>query len=62
MELWNEARGIPRYDVSSWGQVFERGLAEPCYTVTRVRIRETGLQPTCKGYTFERIGGEAHDS
>lgn len=24
MELWNEARGIPRYDVSSWGQVFER--------------------------------------
>jgi len=88
MELWNEARGIPRYDVSSWGQVFERGLAEPCYAVTRVRIRETGqifpstgavdrylgvspgsvsktlrgLQPTCKGYTFERIGGEAHDS
>ena len=67
---------------------FERGLAEPCYAVTRVRIRETGqifpstgavdrylgvspgsvsktlrgLQPTCKGYTFERIGGEAHDS
>nr|FAA03394.1 MAG TPA: hypothetical protein [Siphovirus LN-2020-2] len=167
MELWNEANGIPRYDVSSWGQVFdkqkfrllkqtpdkagylrvklwiagerktvsvhrlvadafyacgvdgwevnhidgdrtnnhvvnlelttrsgnmihafERGLAEPCYAVTRVRIRETGqifpstgavdrylgvspgsvsktlrgLQPTCKGYTFERIGGEAHDS
>ena len=113
MELWNEARGIPRYDISSWGQVFDRdktnnhivnlelttrsgnmihafehGLAEPCYSVTRVRIRETGeiflstgaadrylgvspgsvsktlrgLQPTCKGYTFERIGGEAHDS
>ena len=110
MELWNEARGIPRYDISSWGQVFDKqkfrllkqtpdragnmihafelGLAEPCYAVTRVRIRETGqifpstgaadrylgvspggvsktlrgLQPTCKGYTFDRIGGEAHDS
>ena len=143
MELWNEARGIPRYDVSSWGQVFDkqkfrvlkqtpdragylrvelwiagerktvsvhrlvadafydcgvdgwevnhidgdktnnhivnlelttrsgnmihafdRGLAEPCYAVTRVRISKTlrGLQPTCKGYTFDRIGGEAHDS
>lgn len=24
MELWNEARGIPRYDVSSWGQVFDK--------------------------------------
>lgn len=23
---------------------------------------DKGLQPTCKGYTFERIGGEAHDS
>ena len=43
MELWNEARGIPRYDVSSWKTL-------------------RGLQPTCKGYTFERIGGEAHDS
>ena len=103
MELRNEARGIPRYDVSSRGQVFDKQKfrllkqspdgavylrVKLCYAVTRVRIRETGqifpstgavdrylgvgpgsvsktlrgLQPTCKGYTFERIGGEAHDS
>ena len=46
MELWNEARGIPRYDVSSWGQAFDKQM----------------FPSTCKGYTFERIGGEAHDS
>lgn len=100
MELWNEARGIPRYDVSSWGQVFDKQKFRlpkqspdkagylRVKLVTRVRIRETGqifpstgavdrylgvspgsvsktlrgLQPTCKGYTFERIGGEARDS
>ena len=123
MELWNEARGIPRYDVSSWGQVFDkqkfrllkqspdragylrvklwiaverktvsvhRLVADAFYdcgvdgwevnhidgdktnnhvvnlelTTSPGNVSKTlrGLQPTCKGYTFERIGGEAHDS
>lgn len=105
MELWNEARGIPRYDVSSWGQVFDkqkfrllkqspdragylrvklwiagerktvsvhRLVADAFYDcgvdrylgVSPGSVSKTlrGLQPTCKGYTFERIGGEAHDS
>nr|DAK49557.1 MAG TPA: PROTEIN/DNA Complex catalytic motif, Helix-turn-helix DNA [Caudoviricetes sp.] len=97
MELWNEARGIPRYDVSSWGQVFDKQkfrllkqspdkagylrvklwIAGERKTVSVHRLAVDrylgvspgsvsktlrGLQPTCKGYTFERIGGEAHDS
>ena len=56
MELWNEAHGIPRYDVSSWGQVFDKQK----FRLLKQTLR--GLQPACKGYTFERIGGEAHDS
>ena len=94
MELRNEARGIPRYDISSWGQVFDKQkfrvlkqspdragylrvklwIAGERKTVSLHRlvadafydcgVSKTlrGLQPTCKGYTFERIGGEAHDS
>ena len=78
MELWNEARGIPRYDVSSWGQVFDKqkfrletgqifpstGAVDRYLGVSSGSVSKTlrGLQPTCKGYTFERIGGEAHDS
>jgi len=70
MELWNEARDIPRYDVSSWGQVFDKQIFPSTGAVDRYRgvspgsVSKTlrGLQPTCKGYTFERIGGEAHDS
>lgn len=92
MELWNEANGIPRYDVSSWGQVFDKQkfrllkqtpdkagylrvklwIAGERKTVSVHRylgvspgsVSKTlrGLQPACKGYTFERIGGEAHDS
>lgn len=87
MELWNEARGIPRYDISSWGQVFDKqkfrllaqtpdkagylrvklwiaGAVDRYLGVSPGSVSKTlrGLQPTCKGYTFERIGGEAHDS
>lgn len=99
MELWNEANGIPRYDVSSWGQVFDKqkfrllkqtpdkagylrvklwiageretgqifpstGAVDRYLGVSPGSVSKTlrGLQPTCKGYTFDRIGGEAHDS
>lgn len=75
MELRNEARGIPRYDVSSWGQVFDKqkfrllkqspdraGYLRVKLCIAGERKTLRGLQPTCKGYTFERIGGEAHDS
>lgn len=65
MESWNEARGIPRYDVSSWGQIFpSTGAVDRYLGVSPGSVSNTlrGLQSTCKGYTFERIGGEAHDS
>ena len=62
MELWNEARGIPRDDVSSWGQGFDKQKFRLLKQSPDRAGYLRGLQPTCKGYTFERIGGEAHDS
>lgn len=55
MELWNEARGIPRYDVSSWGQVFDK-------TNNHVVNLELATRSGNMIHAFERIGGEAHDS
>lgn len=50
MELWNEARGIPRYDVSSWGQVFDkqkfRRLFEDYSPLTKdTRSSALGVRP-----------------
>lgn len=49
IEHWIMLEENPRYEVSNLGNVYDRLNAGSVSKTLR------GIQPTCKGYTFERI-------